>query len=73
MIWPWLERIEVIEDIKGFRVDSERFKRLRTYISNMRDLSAVKNTEISREKHLYFMNEFLAGREPDYELGVSSE
>jgi len=72
MVWPWIERIDVFEDKKNFKVDSTKFPRLRAYIEAMKQLPAVKETIISREKHLYFINEFLARREPDYELGVSN-
>lgn len=72
MIWPWLERIDVLEDIKGVKIDKTRFARLRAYIEAMNKLPAVKKTIIPRDKHVYFMREFLAGREPDYEKGLPS-
>lgn len=71
MIWPWIERLEIFEAKKGFKVaNNSKFPRLTEYIDAMRQQQAIKATLLSREKHLYFVEEFLSRREPNYELGL---
>lgn len=70
MVWPWVERLEAFEKRKNFPIEKSKFPRLVTYIDAMKQDAAVKATYISKEKHLYFINEMLARREPDYDLGL---
>lgn len=60
----------VFEDLKDYKLDRNRYPKLNAYIDAMKSLPAVRETLISKEKHLYFINEFLARREPDYEVGL---
>lgn len=70
MVWPWIERLDIVEAKKNFKLDKSKFPRLLAYIEAMKTIPAVKQTLISKQNHLYFMNELLAKREPNYDLAI---
>ena len=69
MIWPWIERLEFLEYAKKFVFDAQKFPKLRKYAENMRQLKAVKETEIAGEVLDKFFKTMASG-EPDYDLGI---
>jgi hypothetical protein len=67
MVWPWLERLDVIQKLKNFTIDKAKHAKLLAYIERMKQLPAVKECLISTEDHAAFYNGYLTG-EPDYDL-----
>lgn len=65
MIWPWLERLEVMKLVKGLKYDE--CSNLPGYIERMKQLPAVKATYIKPESHAKFYKSYMAG-EADYDM-----
>lgn len=70
MIWPWFDRLEYLIFAKKIELNPERFPRLLSYIQRMQQLPAVKATRIPVEAHEKFYKGYLAGEEPDYDVGL---
>lgn len=67
MIWPWLERLEVMKLTRGFTLDKSQSPNLVGYIERMKQLPAVKATFVKPEVHAKFLESYMTGK-PDYSL-----
>lgn len=71
MIWPWLERLEVLERIRGFRVaEKGHVPKLLAYIERMKILPAVMALRLKPELHEQFFKDSKAGIEPKYDSAI---
>ena len=70
MVWPWLERLEVLKIKRNLKLDEARFPKLNAYIKRMLEQPAVKEVFIPAEIHAKFYDGYLAGQVPDYDLGL---
>nr|QUF59393.1 glutathione S-transferase GSTO1-2 [Brachionus angularis] len=70
MIWPWIQRLELLKMYKNVDLNRTRFGKLYDYIERMLQLPAVKQTLIPIEKINQFFNSFLSGQEPNYDNGL---
>lgn len=70
MIWPWLERLEVIELAKSIKFEREKYPNVWGYIGRMKEVPAVKKTIISPEKHFQFYSSYLSsgGKDVNYDI-----
>nr|QUF59392.1 glutathione S-transferase GSTO1-1 [Brachionus angularis] len=71
MIWPWIERLEYLTKYRNLDLDRTRFAKLHDYIERMHQLPAVKTTHIPAEKFQQFFSFYLAGQDPDYDIGLN--
>jgi glutathionyl-hydroquinone reductase len=69
MIWPWLERFEYLEYAKKFEFDRNRCPKLHKYMSDMRQLKAVKDTLIAPDIMDVFAKS-MASNDPQYDIGL---
>ena len=70
MIWPWLERLEVLKRINNFQFDSNELPRLIAYITRMNEQPAVKHVSIPTEVCENFFRSLSKGKEPNYDSGL---
>lgn len=68
-IWPWFERFGFLKTVLETDYDLSKFNKLSEWISRMKKLPAVKETETKLEDFVEFHKSFVAGR-PDYDIGL---
>ncbi|XP_064611437.1 glutathione S-transferase omega-1-like [Liolophura sinensis] len=69
LLWPWFERLCVVEVISGFKFTEERFPKLFSWMKNMNNLPAVQKTAFDVASHLVFVKS-LKDRNPNYDYGL---
>jgi hypothetical protein len=69
LIWPWFERFEYLEYAKKFEFDRTRCPKLNKYMSDMRQLKAVKDTLIAPDIMDVFAKS-MASNDPQYDIGL---
>ena len=68
MIWPWLERLELLERSKNIKFEREKYPNIWGYIDRMMEIPAVKKIYIKPESYLELLNSYFAGKELNYDI-----
>ncbi|XP_068230811.1 pyrimidodiazepine synthase-like [Palaemon carinicauda] len=69
MIWPWGERLPVIELMLEAEFEKSRFPKMKTWMDDMKEDPAVKAIFISPEVHKTFLEGAFSGN-PDYDMKI---
>ena len=70
MIWPWIERFEFIKVRDNFDlVSPTKHPKLTEYVKAMKEVPAVKETIITPEKYIAFMQSYIIDS-PNYDIGL---
>jgi len=71
MLWPWFERLPVVNMIvPETKITSSNYPRLATWIEHMYQLPAVKQTMFDVEYHAHFLKTLRVDKNPDYDYGL---
>lgn len=70
MIWPWLERLEIVERVQSVKFEREKYPNLLGYIDRLKEVPAVKKNFTSPEKHYQFYLSYIGsnGKDANYDL-----
>ncbi|XP_053649938.1 pyrimidodiazepine synthase isoform X2 [Cherax quadricarinatus] len=69
MIWPWVERLPMAQQMAGDddALPEERYLKLLSWMTNMKEEPAVRATFMSPETHLKFLLSHISGS-PEYDM-----
>lgn len=69
MIWPWVERVEVIDLMYGQKlpIPEDNIIHIRKWCDNMKKLDLIKSITISAERHCNIMKLYVSGDPVDYD------
>lgn len=74
MLWPWFERIPVVNAIvPETTITSSNFPLLASWIRHMYELPAVKKTMFDKESHAHFLKSLMVDKNPNYDYGLTEQ
>ncbi len=74
MIWPWLERLEILQTFNDLVLEKEKFAPLFDYIQRMKELEPVKATMNKPQEYARFFEGNISGNiEYDFVLSETDD
>jgi hypothetical protein len=67
MIWSFFERLCVVKELGNYELDSQKFPKLTSWISKMKELPAVKETIVKPEDLIRYFKSNISGN-PEYDF-----
>jgi glutathione S-transferase len=61
MVWPWLERVEFLQEVKSVKIAEGIAAKLQAYTDRMRELPAVRECLLPTSVHAKFFEGFVSG------------
>ncbi len=61
MVWPWLERLEYLQQHRSVKIAEAIADRLQAYVDRMRDVPAVKQVLLPTGTHAKFYEGYITG------------